>query len=113
MTSEARYRQIPELLAVLAYDGDYHYIDRIGYSHSKSLALYYLREAVRAFHALKRSQPKDMPNEARELLQSIDPGYLEYEIDNISKIEKTRELREILSLICAKALAKASKFIKL
>ena len=113
MSGETRYKQIPELLAVLAYDGDYHYIDRIGYSHSKSLALYYLREAVRAFHALKRSPPQDMPNEAMELLQSIDPKYLEYEIDNVSKIERTRELRETLSLICAKALARASKFIKI
>ncbi len=113
MASESRYIQIPNLLAILAYDGDYHYIDRIGYSHSKSLALYYLREAVRAFNALKRNPPEDMPEEVKELLQNIDSNYLEYEIENVNKIEKMKELRETLSLICAKALAAASKFIKI
>ncbi|MDJ0270746.1 MAG: hypothetical protein NXY59_09455 [Aigarchaeota archaeon] len=110
--NEIRYKQIPQVLAVLAHGGDYHYIDRLGYTHSKPLVMYYLREAIRAFHALKRSPPKEMPNAAAELMQSINPNYLEYEVEQINNVEKTKELREAVSLICAKALAIALKFIE-
>ena len=112
MSAEMKYIQIPHVLAVLSYDGDYHYIDRLAYSNSKALALYYLREAVRSFNALKRSPPKDIPSEVKELMNNIDSRYLEIEVENMHRIEKTQELREILSLICTKALATASKFIK-
>ncbi|GBC69903.1 hypothetical protein HRbin01_01608 [archaeon HR01] len=111
MAGESWFKQIPQVLAVLSYEGDYHYVDRLGYSHSKDLALYYLREAMRAFQALKRSPPKDMDSEVRDMIDKIDANYLDYEIENLKKIESTQELREILSLICAKALAIASKFV--
>ncbi|MEM0488568.1 MAG: hypothetical protein QW707_05120, partial [Candidatus Bathyarchaeia archaeon] len=109
--SGERYIQIPNMLAVLAYDGDYHYIDRLGNSHAKSLALHYLREALRDFISLKRSPPSDMPNVVKSLMHSIDDNFLEYEVESIRNLQSTQQLREILSLICAKALAKTSKFI--
>lgn len=99
------------MLAVLAYEGDYHYIDRLGNSHSKPLALYYLREALRDFNALKRSPPNDMPSDALGLMSSIDARLLEHEIESIGKLQSTQDLRETISLICAKALAKTSMFI--
>jgi len=110
--SGERYHQISNMLAVLTYKGDYHYIDRLGYSHSKPLILYYLREALRDFHALKRAPPNDIPDEALKLLKEINPDFLDREIEQINSKTETRELREIVSLICAKALAIASKFIK-
>ena len=109
--SGERYIQIPNMLAVLAYDGDYHYIDRLGNSYAKPLALHYLREALRDFIALKRSPPRDMPDEVKSLMHSVDDSFLEYEVESIRNLQSTQELREILSLICAKALAKTSKFI--
>lgn len=113
MSSE-RYIQIPKVLAVLAYNGDYHHIDRLGYSHSKPLVLYYLKEALRDFHALKRSPPKDLesvPEEIKQMISQVDAHYLDVEIEQIEKISGTRELREAVSLICAKALALSSKFV--
>ncbi len=109
--SAERYIQIPNMLAVLAYDGDYHYIDRLGNAHAKSLALHYLREALRDFIALKRSPPSDMPDAVKSLMNGVDDSFLEYEVESIRNLQGTQELREILSLICAKALAKTSKFI--
>lgn len=111
--SGAWYNQIPKVLAVLAYDGDYHYIDKLSNSHSKSLVLYYLREALRDFNSLKRSPPKDVPNKVLELMGEIDVNFLEREIDNIRGIEGTQNLREVISTICSKALAVTSQFIKM
>jgi len=106
-----RYIQIPNVLAALAYNGDYHHVDRLGYSHSKPLVLYYIKEALRDFHALKRSPPQDMPEEVKQMINRVDAHYLDLEIEQIERISGTRELREAISLICAKALALSSKFI--
>ncbi len=108
---ESKFIQIPDMLAVLAHDGDYNYIDRVANSQSKPLVLYYLREALRDFNALKRSPPGDMKKEAKELLDSINPDYLEYELEQIRSSESAKHLREMISYICAKALAKATKFV--
>ncbi|MEM0382122.1 MAG: hypothetical protein QXJ29_07290 [Nitrososphaerota archaeon] len=110
--SEEKYIQIPKMLAVLAHDGDYHYIDRLGNSHARPLALYYLREALRDFNALKRSPPDDMHGDAKKLMHEVNDAFLEVEIENIKNLQSTQELREVLSLICAKALAKTSRFIE-
>lgn len=110
--SEEIYVQIPSVLAVLAHDGDYHYIDRLGNSHTKPLALYYLREALRDFNTVKRSPPEDMHSEAKKLMHEVNENFLEFEIESIRKLKSTQELREVLSLICAKALAKTSRFIE-
>ncbi|MFN4337159.1 MAG: hypothetical protein ACK4FV_06230 [Candidatus Nitrosocaldus sp.] len=111
--SGEKYIQLSTMLAVLAYDGDYHYIDRLGNSYSKPLALHYLREALRDFIALKRSPPSDMREDVRNLMNNVDESFLEQEVESIRHLQSTQELREILSLICAKALAKTSKFIVL
>ncbi|MEM2041202.1 MAG: hypothetical protein QXI52_04775 [Nitrososphaerota archaeon] len=115
MTSEIsreRFDQIPNLLAILTTAGGYEYVDRLAYSNSKALALFYLREAARAFHALKRSPPAELPDEAKTLLDSINPEYLDLEIKIIEeKGDDTRKLREMTSYICARALAKSSKFL--
>jgi len=112
MQMENRFIQIPDVLAVLAHDGDYNYIDRVANSQSKSLVLHYLREALRDFNALKRNPPEDMDEEAKELLYRINPDYLEHELDRIRTSDDAKRLREVVSYICAKALARASKFVK-
>jgi len=109
---EDRFVQIPNMLAVLAHDGDYSYIDRVANSQSKPLVLHYLREALRDFNSLKRNPPQEMKREATELLQEIDHDYLEKELDRIMVIDDARKLREVVSYICAKALARASGFVE-
>jgi hypothetical protein len=109
---ESKFIQLPDMLAVLAHDGDYSYIDRVANSQSKPLVLHYLREALRDFNALKRSPPNDMKPDAKDLLWSIKTDFLEYELDQIKASEDPKVLREIVSYICSKALARASKFIE-
>ena len=107
-----RFEQIPSLLAVLTVAGGYEHVDRLAYSNSKGLALYYLHEATRAFHALKRS-PGNLPEEVKKLIEEINPNYLDFEIKTIQeKGDDTGKLREMLSYICARALAKSSKYIE-
>ena len=112
LQEEDRFLQIPDMLAVLAHDGDYSYIDRIANSQSKPLVLHYLREALRDFNSLKRNPPQEMNREAIELLQEINHDYLERELDRIMVIDDARKLREVVSYLCAKALARASGFIE-
>ena len=112
MQEEDRFLQIPDMLAVLAHDGDYSYIDRIANSQSKPLVLHYLREALRDFNSLRRNPPREMKGEAAELLWRINADFLERELDKIRASDDARRLREIVSYICAKALAKASRFVE-
>ena len=112
MQEEDRFLQIPDMLAVLAHDGDYSYIDRIANSQSKPLVLHYLREALRDFNSLRRNPPREMKSEAAELLWRINADFLERELDKIRASDDARRLREIVSYICAKALAKASRFVE-
>lgn len=110
-----RFEQIPRMLAILTINGDYSYIDRLSYSHSKELALFYIREATRALHALKRSPPEEIEKDkdAKTLLDNIDADSLENEIIQITdRGDDTKSLREMLSLICARALAKSSRFVR-
>ncbi len=109
---EDKFVQIPNVLAVLAHDGDFSFIDRVANSQSKPLVLYYLREALRDFNSLKRSPPQEMSEEAKELLEGIESDWLERELDRINAIDDSRKLRETVSYICAKALARASGFVK-
>ncbi|MCL7388270.1 MAG: hypothetical protein LZ162_06090 [Thaumarchaeota archaeon] len=107
-----KFEQIPNLLAVLTVAGGYEHVDRLAYSNSKGLALYYLREATRAFHAIKRS-PGNLPEDVKKLIEEVNSDYLDFEIRTIQeKGNDTGKLREMLSYICSRALAKSSKYIK-
>ena len=105
-------KSIAELLAVLvAENGSYAYVDKLGYAQSKDLVMYYLREALRDFHSLK-NKPKWEKDEAQKRANNIDMEAVEMSIQNMEKISGMKELREIVSLITAKALAIASKLMK-
>lgn len=107
-----RFESIPKLLSVLAHDGNYSYIDRLGYTHAKGLTIYCLKEALRAFHALKRSPPSEMPDEAKRLLMDLSHEEIDREIMALEKISDTVMLREKVSLICARALALSVGYVK-
>ncbi|GIU72011.1 MAG: type I-A CRISPR-associated protein Csa5 [Candidatus Nitrosocaldaceae archaeon] len=112
---QENYIQIPTMLAILTINGDYLYVDRLAYTPSKDLALFYLREAYRALHAIKRNPPKDIKEntDVAKMLEGLESKRLENEISVIAdRCNDTRKLRETLSLICSKALAKSAQFIK-
>ncbi|HDI10662.1 MAG TPA: type I-A CRISPR-associated protein Csa5 [Euryarchaeota archaeon] len=102
-----RYDAISKVLAALISEsGSYTYVDKLGYSPSTDLAVYYLRESLRDFHSLMRKEDienRELVEGAKESLRSA-----ELEIELISKIKDRRELRRVTSLIASKALALSS-----
>ena len=100
---------IAKLLAVLVAENEsYTYVDKLGYAPSKDLVLYYLREALRDFMSLKNNSQWQY-SKALEEAEKINMEFLEREIQNIEKISTMKELREVVSLIAAKALSIASR----
>ncbi len=108
---QRKMENISRLLAVLlAESRNYAYIDRLGYSPSRDLALFYIREALRDFHSI---QNRGWRNEkAKNEAEKIDMNYVDREIAEIGKISGMKELREKTSLITARALAIASTLIE-
>ncbi len=109
---------LARVLATLAAEGNYTYIDKIGYAPSRDLLMFYIKEAMRDFHSLLRSGAKN--ERARgfveEVRESIESGKLD--IDGsiqklVSEIEggDRRKVREIASLLAAKALAISARFV--
>jgi len=102
-----KYDAISKVLAALISEsGSYTYVDKLGYSPSTDLAVYYLRESLRDFHSLMRKEDienRELVEGAKESLRSA-----ELEIEAISKIKDRRELRRVTSLIASKALALSS-----
>uniref|UniRef100_A0A7J3TJX4 Type I-A CRISPR-associated protein Csa5 n=1 Tax=Geoglobus ahangari TaxID=113653 RepID=A0A7J3TJX4_9EURY len=111
---------LARVLAVLVADGNYTYVDKIGNAPSKDLLAFYLKEAIRDFHSLirggaKNEKVKDLLDRiVRELETTRDPfDFLNNSIDQVfSKIESRKDLREISSLISAKALAISAKYVR-
>ncbi len=100
---------LAKLLAVLvAENGSYTYVDKLGYAPSKDLVLYYLREALRDFHSLRNKTQWDNPKAFAEA-GDIKMEFVEKEIEDIAKVTGLKDLREVVSLITAKALSTASR----
>ncbi|MCD6348504.1 MAG: type I-A CRISPR-associated protein Csa5 [Candidatus Korarchaeota archaeon] len=98
---------IAELLAVLiAENEEYTFVDKLGYAPSKDLVLYYLREALRDYHSLLNQGFKN--SKAKERADSIELDKIEKGIEEIGGIQGSKELREKISLMTAKALAIAA-----
>ena len=119
MVPKAEIENISTMLAILvAGENNYTYIDKIGYAPSKDLLIFYLKEALRDFHSvvrsgkLKNEDAKDLLNSFLEKLKSSNVD-LNKSLDEISEIITDRQsLREISSLISAKALAISAKHVK-
>ncbi len=108
---------LARLLATLVAEGNYTYIDKIGYAPSRDLLMFYIKEAMRDFHSLLRSGAKN--EKARrfveEVRESIESGKLDID-DSIQKLASDvsgdrRKVREIASLLAAKALAISARFV--
>ncbi|AIG98868.1 type I-A CRISPR-associated protein Csa5 [Archaeoglobus fulgidus] len=103
------FDNLAKVLAVLvAEQGSYTYVDKLGYVPSKDLAVFYLKEALRDLHSIQQKE-KFENEKARELVGKIDYERVEKELEDIAKTDERKELREKTSLIAAKALALSAK----
>lgn len=106
--TEINLDPISKLLAVIiAENGDYSHVDKLGYVVSPDLAVYYLREALRDYSSLM-NKTKWTNSKAYSVAKEIKMKSVEYIIDKISRINDPREVRRIVATIAAKALAKAN-----
>lgn len=107
--SKLIFRQIPEIFAVLIAESKaFAYTDKLGYAPTKDLTLFYVKEALRDFHSLLNQGTWENPK-ARETALKIDMSYVNRELERIAEASSLIELREIVSVITAKALAKAAE----
>ena len=107
--SKLIFNQIPNVLAVLIAESKaYTYTDKLGYAPTKDLTLFYVKEALRDFHSLLNQGSWSNPK-ARELALHIKMAYVNSELERMAEASSLIELREIVSLITAKALAKAAE----
>ncbi len=105
---EIRLDSLSRVLAVLlAENEEYAYVDKLGYVVSPDLAVYYLREALRDFSSLMNKTKWNNPRALSEA-KKIKLHEVEKVIDYIAKLEDPREVRKVVSLIAAKALARAN-----
>ncbi len=114
MTEKIDVEDIAKVLAVLvAEQGSYTYVDKIGYAPSTDLAVFYLKEALRDYHSLLRKEKLEN-EDVRKLMKEIKGNIrkIEDNIQKIAEIKDRRELRRITSLIASKALITSAKYIK-
>jgi CRISPR-associated protein Csa5 len=110
--SKLIFKQIPDVLAVLiAESRAYTYTDKLGYAPTKDLALFYIKEALRDFHSLL-NQGRWNNSKAQELATSIKMSYVESEVEKVADVSSLIELREVVCLITAKALARAAELLQ-
>ena len=110
-TQIPEFKSLPKMLAVLAVGGGSPaYIDKLSHAPSKDLALFYIEEALRDMTTLAKT-PRDAwkSDKAYEEMKYISWKELENELDSLRNVKEGRELREILSFITAKALARYAK----
>ncbi|WEU40301.1 MAG: type I-A CRISPR-associated protein Csa5 [Candidatus Odinarchaeum yellowstonii] len=98
---------LARLLAVLIANQDsYTHVDKLSNTPSKELALFYIREALRDYNSFlsKKIEDKKIIEEIKKISLKNIEDYL-----GIFSELSSRELREITSLISAKALAIAAR----
>lgn len=111
-SSKMRMDNLAKALAILIVEeGNYSYVDRIGYAPSKGLALFYIREALRDLHSLIRSGEVKAEG-AKELLRGLDFNNVYKEIEDVEALEDREDLREALSVLASKALTLSASALK-
>jgi len=117
MTERWQVENLAKILAILVAEGNYTYVDKIGYAPSKDLLAFYLKEALRDFHSVARGGLKS--EKARQLLDEIlsrvkaGEVNLDKSVDEVvSSIDDRKDLREISALLSARALAVSARYIE-
>jgi len=112
MSASINVDDLSKLLAVLvAEQGSYTYVDKLGYAPSTDLAIFYLKEALRDYHSLLRKgsfENQVVRAVILDLNKRLDK--INYVLSKIAEIRDRSELRRITSLISSKALAYAAKY---
>ncbi len=109
--SSDKLTEVAKVLAVLvAEEGNYTYVDKLGYAPSKDLAIFYLKEALRDLHSLRRKERFENSG-AEKLASEIKYGEdgVERALEELANVSNRKELREKTSLIAAKALTISAK----
>jgi CRISPR type I-A-associated protein Csa5 len=106
-----------EMLGFLVAEGNYTYVDKVGQAPSSDFLIFYLQEALRDFHSLTRGELRNVDRESLEkFIDRIKGGEVDLDkaLDEIAKTVRgcPKNLREVCSLLSAKALAKSLKFIR-
>lgn len=107
---------VSEVLSFLVAQDNYGYVDKIGQAPTPDLLIFYLKEAFRDFHSLLRAPKPDQPNkfydelnrfynEIKERKKDLDSA-LDAIYDWVRRGDR-KKLREVCSIISAKALAKS------
>lgn len=94
------------IAVLIAEQGSYSYVDKLGNAPTKELALLYVKEALRDFNSLLSKS--DLNPSTRSEIEKIRFEIVQREVDQLAEINDRRQLREVVSLIAAKALAKAA-----
>ncbi len=110
---------LAKVLAVLVADGNYTYVDKIGNAPSKDLLAFYMKEAMRDFHSIIRGGTKNEKAEGflKDLKSKIESGNVNLDasvktfLDRIPEGDR-QKLRELSSILAARALAISAKYIK-
>ncbi len=106
----SRFDSLSKVLAVLMVEEGPSHVDRIARAPSKDLALTYVQEALRDAHSLLGlSRDAFRIKAAYDLLKEVKAEFLDKEILELSSVKTYRELREVLAVIAARAIAIASK----
>jgi CRISPR-associated protein Csa5 len=100
---EILFDNTARMLAVLMNEQEsYTYVDKLRNAPSRDLAIFYLGEAMRDYHSIlsRGFEKESSENEAKRIVFTE----IEKEIDKVKTISDRKEIREIVSLISAKAL---------
>ena len=101
---------LARILAILMVEQEsYSYVDKMSNAPSKELALFYVREALRDFNSLLKKD-KFENQTAKEAIKYVSFEKIEQQIEELSQIDDRKKLKEVVSLIGAKALAMAARF---
>lgn len=101
---------LARVLAILiAEQENYSYVDKMSNAPSKELALFYVREALRDFNSLLKKDVFEN-SKAKEAIKYVSLEKIEQQIEELSQIDDRKKLKEVVSLIGAKALAMAARF---
>ncbi|MGC8912003.1 MAG: type I-A CRISPR-associated protein Csa5 [Nitrososphaeria archaeon] len=101
--------ELARVLAILiAEQNNYTYVDKLGNAPSKELAIFHIREALRDFNSLLAKE-NFSNKKAKEEVSKVYFKGLDEQINELSKISDRRKLKEMVSLIGAKALTMAAR----
>ncbi|MEM1588406.1 MAG: type I-A CRISPR-associated protein Csa5 [Candidatus Bathyarchaeia archaeon] len=112
MSEKNLYENTSRMLAVLMNEqNSYTYVDKLRNALSKDLAIFYLGEAIRDFHSiLNKGFEKENSRVEASFISFND---VIKELNSLNSLTDRKNVKEVLSLISAKALIILGKLKKM